>query len=191
MKKIILILFCFAFIACSNSKQQTPENVPCQEGINLMPMYGGVPKCEQQLASDKGFLATCDEQFASRQEAVMSYVETGWKYLHQKDFDTAMKRFNQAWLLDDKSPVVYYSFGYLLAKKGDFGDAASFYKKALDMNGEDQELLMPIADGYKNLYENSKDKKYKSKTIELLTKMIKSGHSKKEAEEMLKAIENI
>lgn len=86
----------------------------CPEGINLLPMYGNVQKCKEQLESDARFLENSDKEEPNRAKAAIMIMDNGWFYLHKGDYDTAMKRINQAWLLDSTNIVVYASFTVLL-----------------------------------------------------------------------------
>lgn len=103
----VSVLSLMAFCSCAN-------DVECQEGINLLPMYGRVKKCNKQLESDKSFLSLSDENEPDRAKAAIQMMDTGWYYLHQGDYDTAMKRLNQAWLLDSTNVAVYASFAVVL-----------------------------------------------------------------------------
>ena len=88
--------------------------VDCQEGINLLPMYGRVQKCKRQLDLDAEFLKESDKKEPNRAKAAIDMMDLGWYYLHQGDTNTAMKRINQAWLLDSTNIAVYASFVVIL-----------------------------------------------------------------------------
>ncbi|MDR0823569.1 MAG: hypothetical protein LBN74_00620 [Prevotella sp.] len=169
--KGLLIIGCICLFSCSGSKSQSLSNeVPCQEGINLLPMYGKVEKCPLQLKADSAFLAYCDQQFQSRTEAFDFHRETGWRYMNEGDLDTAMKRFNQAWLLDKDNPSVYCCFGWLLGKKNKNEEAVLFFEKAVSMKPADVEILKFAGLGYNELYKRSKNATYHKKALELLNK---------------------
>lgn len=144
-------------------------DVPCQEGINLLPMYGGVEKCAQQLKIDAEFLANCDKGYPSREVACEEHINMGWKYMEQKDYDTAMKRLNQAWLLNKKNPVVYSSFGWLLilTERYEYDEAAAFFDKSVEIAGVDDNVLMSIVFGFIELYKKTEDKKYCRRSVEV------------------------
>lgn len=77
-------------------------------------MYGKVQKCKGQLEADTKFLKASDSKEPNRVQAAIDMMDTGWYYLHQGDTDTAMKRMNQAWLLDSTNVAVYASFAVIL-----------------------------------------------------------------------------
>ncbi len=167
MKKYFIFLV-LLFLSLNMLAQPFRPDIPCQEGINLLPMYGNIEKCAQQLKADAEFLENIDREYSDRKTACVAQIELGWKYLHQGDYDTAMKRFNQAWLLDKKDPVVYSSFGWLLSKKGQYDEAAKFFEKSIEIGGGDDEVLTFTAAGYIDLYKKSNDKKYCKRAVELL-----------------------
>ena len=75
MKKILfLILLCQ--ISC---KGQTE----CPEGINLLPMYGEVEKCERQLELDNEFVLEASKKFKNRKEASEYFVSIKMTTIHQ------------------------------------------------------------------------------------------------------------
>lgn len=110
-RNLVLLSFYFlsgmVFYCCG-------QNVECKEGINLLPMYGKVQKCKRQLESDKEFLSLSDKEEPNRSKAAIKMMDAGWYYLHQGDYDTAMKRMNQAWLLDSTNVIIFASFAVIL-----------------------------------------------------------------------------
>ncbi|MBC7439910.1 MAG: hypothetical protein H7250_08000, partial [Flavobacterium sp.] len=54
MKKIL-----FLIIICQFSCKSQQD---CPEGINLLPMYGEVQKCEEQIKFDNEFIAESEKQ---------------------------------------------------------------------------------------------------------------------------------
>jgi len=99
------------------------DDVKCQEDINLLPMYGRVQKCKQQLEVDALFLKECDSSEPNRYKAAINVLETGWYYLHKGEYDKAMKRVNQAWLLDSTNIIIYASYIVILDLTNKVDDA--------------------------------------------------------------------
>jgi hypothetical protein len=69
LEQSLLVLYLFIFSCTSKEK--------CLEGINILPMYGGQTKCEDQRKDDNTFIFKCDAQFKSRQIAAKYYVGKG------------------------------------------------------------------------------------------------------------------
>jgi hypothetical protein len=71
------------------------------QSSNVLPKYGLQPKNEAQQAADRDFIAAVDEQYkGNRKGASKDIAERGWQFLRQGKAEDAMRRFNQAWLLD-------------------------------------------------------------------------------------------
>jgi tetratricopeptide (TPR) repeat protein len=69
--------------------------------MNELPMYGGQhnPTVETNKADSK------------------SAAELGWKYYYSGDLDTAMKRFNQAWMFDRGNADALWGFGSIMGQR--------------------------------------------------------------------------
>lgn len=129
----------------------------CPEGINLLPMYGQKEKCKEQLDSDKEFLTEIDKSFKSREEASKAYSTKGWDYFYQNDFETAMKRFNQAWLLDNKNYVAYWGFANIRGKQNQLEEAKDLFDIAKKFNPKDANFFISSSAAYGGLYNQKKD----------------------------------
>lgn len=69
--------------------------------INELPMYGGQhnPKVE------------------SNKKISQSAAKLGWKYYYSGDLDTAIKRFNQAWMFDRENVEALWGFGLIMGQR--------------------------------------------------------------------------
>ena len=141
----------------------------CPEGINKLPMYGRVKKCNDQLESDREFLKESDKQFDSRKEAAQFHVAKGWEYFYQNDFDTAMKRFNQAWLLDSLNANIYWGYGNILGLRDKkFKESLVYFEKSLTINPDNARVWESAATSYGQLFFETKDVDLLNKTIDYL-----------------------
>ncbi|KIA97216.1 MULTISPECIES: tetratricopeptide repeat protein [unclassified Flavobacterium] len=165
MKKVLFLIMLIQ-ISCQSQND-------CPQGINLLPMYGEVKKCEQQIQSDKEFLLQSEKQFKSREKAAELYVSKAWEYFYKDDNDTAMKRFNQAWLLDNTNPQVYWGFGNLLGKKNKFEESIKYLKKSIELDPNNAPVYECIATSYSQMFLKTKDIKYLNLAIESLKKAVK------------------
>jgi tetratricopeptide (TPR) repeat protein len=128
MKIHLLLSFVLVSVSCSRYSD-------CPEGINLLPMFGNLVKCPEQLEADKTFIATMDKDFdGDRKKAAEDRVARAWDFYHQRDEKTAMKRFNQAWLLDSTNADVYWGFGSLIGNQKNEEEALLMFKKSLRLN---------------------------------------------------------
>ena len=67
-------------------------------------------------ASNVVVLLESEKTFGDHKKASEYYVSKGWEYFYDNDDETSMKRFNQAWLLDNTNSQIYWGFGNLLGK---------------------------------------------------------------------------
>ena len=96
---------------------------------NLQPAYGGSVDKEERKAHDQ-FISTVIQAYGTKEKACEETLKRAWGHYQQQDYATAMKRFNQAWLLDQDKPEVHYGFSQVLKVWGYGKDAAAWEKKA-------------------------------------------------------------
>ncbi len=100
------------------------------EDISLLAKYGNKPKNETQLAADKKFLTESVKSAGSAEKAADILVTKGFEALHAADPQTAMRRFNQAWLLQPEKPEIAWGFGVASASLGRFEEGAGYLEDA-------------------------------------------------------------
>lgn len=98
-----------------------------------LPMYGrgdraGVPELK---AADDKLIAAAVRTFGSREKAAASWVAQGFVFYQQNDTVRAMRRFNQAWLLDPNNPEVYWGFAVVLHDAPRMCEAKAMIERAL------------------------------------------------------------
>lgn len=59
-------------------------------------------------------------------------VELGWKYFNKGDTDTALKRFNQALILDPDFAPAYFGIAYVYSVQNKFDLAIQNYRKSIE-----------------------------------------------------------
>jgi len=98
---------------------------PAKRADNTQPMYGGpgIVKTPFQLELDEKFIQQGIQGAGSREKACQDVIKWGWEKLNAGDSTTAMKRFNQAWLLDPSNPQVFKGFAAVLKKQGKTAEA--------------------------------------------------------------------
>ncbi|GAA4445457.1 hypothetical protein GCM10023188_48640 [Pontibacter saemangeumensis] len=154
MKKVLVAV---AFL-CATTLGFAQEQ-PAEQNIQVQPMFGGKQKTEAQQKKDEKFLTSCDKSFTNRQEASKFFVERGWEYLNEGQVDTAVYRFNLAWLLNPDNKDTYWAFGLVTSAKGEEQKAIEFYEKALAYEPKNSLLLSDIASSYLKVYNEGKKKK--------------------------------
>lgn len=116
------------------------------EGNSLLPKYGASPKSEAQKASDQKFIAEIDSHYqGDRKKAASDIAMRGWQILRQGDQATAMRRFNQAWLLDIKNGKALWGMASAWAMQGRSLGALALFLEAKQYVGDDVDFSADYA----------------------------------------------
>lgn len=128
----------FIFLSCGAASA---------ESFNLLPKYGPTPKNEAYKAADQQFLATIDEHYKSDRKRASNEIATrGWQALRQGLVDEAMRRFNQAWLLNNSNGVALWGMGAIQANKpGQLEEALKLFSEAAPFNAGDVDFSTDYA----------------------------------------------
>ena len=107
MKNKTVIILLVVGLASSLCRAERPENE--------LPMYGG--KHNPDVEQNKEFSA--------------SAAKLGWQYYYRGDLDTAIKRFNQAWMFDRESADAFWGFGLIMGRRSDKEDAEQNLRESI------------------------------------------------------------
>lgn len=155
MKRIILAaaaVLMSASLAFSQDQSAAPHP-------KVLPMFGQQPKTEAQQKADEKFLTSCDKSFTSRTEASNFFMDRGWDYFNEGQVDTAVYRFNLAWLLNPDNHNTYWAFGLVEYSKGNPQEAIVMYDRALKLQPNNSLILSDMGSAYLYQYTNDKKKK--------------------------------
>ncbi|MYN29742.1 hypothetical protein [Duganella levis] len=101
------------------------------QNINLEPKYGLVAKTEQQQAADQHFLDEVDRQTGGdRAKAAEQIALLGWSFVRKNAPQDAMRRFNQAWLLDHSNGLALWGMAVMESAKGKRPEALKLMTEA-------------------------------------------------------------
>ncbi|MCC8425933.1 M48 family metallopeptidase [Mucilaginibacter sp. UR6-11] len=174
MKSFLLLpalLISFSSFAQQFNYTQWKEEAKTE--INLIPEYGNVAKTKGQLAEDDTFIKLCLKEDGTYRKASEHMVQLGFKYLYQSDIKTAMRRFNQAWLLDHQNENVYWGFGAIYFSFNDYDEALKQLDKGLAINPNSSNILTDKATIYTGYFVIKHDKNDLNNAINLFTKSYK------------------
>jgi tetratricopeptide (TPR) repeat protein len=157
---IFCVMLCFVFTSCAHSQE-------CVDGINKLPLFGGVKKCKEQIEDDKQFINTCDKAM-SRKESSEHFIKRGWENVYAKKLDTAVMRFNQAWLLDSLNAAVYWGLADVLGMQGKFKASLSLFDRAVKLDPHNVKILQDASTSYGNVFFETKDIKFLDATVNVL-----------------------
>jgi hypothetical protein len=130
-----------AIAACS-----TPGPGPGGKRIDEVPMYGNMDRSQYPdlRAGDEKFIADVTAHYGSRENASIAWVEQGFRFYHQNQNGMAMRRFNQAWLLNPAYAETYTGFASVLFDEGKNCEAVSMLEKGFSV-GRFQDGYLPDA----------------------------------------------
>lgn len=148
--KHLLVLFVFLWFSAETLAQ-------CD---NLKPMFGdNCVRSAKQQKEDDAFRKTAIQQNGSADSASNVYLRSGWQFFANRDPEAAMKRLNQAWILNQENSAVYFAFGHLVryAFAKNAPESERYYKLGRDRNPKHQqepeslEVLLDALDKQNNL----------------------------------------
>lgn len=128
MIRFVLALFALLAWAAPVFAQSYPPNE--------RPMYGGVKQDDQKFIDS--VIASGYTRKAGAQEA----VSRGFQSFEKRDYGPAMRRFNQAWVLDPDYAETYRGFALvLIARDRKPAEAEAMFKKGADLPDPSAGLL--------------------------------------------------
>ena len=126
--KITILLILILLLNC------VPKKVP----LNEIPMYDGVNITEYQKKINDEFVDAIKKDINDKKsdlknlnEASDYFLNKGWDFFSKSDYSMAIKRFNQAWLLNNNNSDVYWGFGNYYGVNYKFDDSIKMLKKSL------------------------------------------------------------
>ncbi|MBT8108227.1 MAG: hypothetical protein KJP17_08335 [Gammaproteobacteria bacterium] len=123
----------FALLRLGGSSIETSRPGPAAEyAINELPMYGMREKTPAQRRADEKYIRQMTKGGRSREEAAQIAAKNAWNVFYSGDKRFAIKRFNQAWLLDPGNQLALWGFAVTCVDRGQIEDAARYYRLAID-----------------------------------------------------------
>ncbi|MBX0332094.1 hypothetical protein K3G39_02475 [Pontibacter sp. HSC-14F20] len=173
MKRIFLAA---ATILLSGSMAFAQEQQPASHP-KVLPMFGQIAKTDAEQKADEKFLTSCDKSFESRTEASNFFMDRGWEYLNEGQVDTAVYRFNLAWLLNPDNYNTYWAFGLVEQSKGNSREAIGMLDRALKYQPNNSLLLSDIGAAYLQQYTTDKKKKNLKQATAFLDRALKADQN--------------
>ena len=138
-------------------KEHIDNTKQLERRINNIPMYGQpeILRSEIQKKDDAAFIEQASRVYrGDRKAASKAYYMQGDKYFKERNHEDAMRKFNQAWLLDSDWYGPYAGFGYVAAAQCKFDDALKYYEKSrrwlINDKYEEAGLALNVAIAYHN-----------------------------------------
>ncbi|MBP9854455.1 MAG: hypothetical protein KBD53_06280 [Candidatus Omnitrophica bacterium] len=131
-KKILLLavamILAFGNSACASTNKNLTR-------IDEVPLYGGMDRQADKRfrEGDEKFIKSVSKKWGSREAAAKAWVDQGFAFYFRDDLGMAMRRFNQAWLLDPNNPEVYHGLASVLYDKDDVCGSMEMFEKGLTL----------------------------------------------------------
>lgn len=149
MVAVVLSACASPYVAITDTDTDTGNTV-----INLLPMYGypDIEKTGDQKKADQRFIDTVSRSTGSRKNASREFAGRGWYFIQQRDYDNAMRRLNQSWLLDSDFYLPHWGFAVVLNMQNKPAKAIPHFKKATSLlegtHSDKPRLLADMATAY-------------------------------------------
>ncbi|MFZ5565146.1 MAG: tetratricopeptide repeat protein [Thermodesulfobacteriota bacterium] len=120
----VLVFGAFLFSSCAT--------VPNDQRIDDIPMYGQpeMPRPEFLQKADEDLIKKAAKKFGSREAASDAWAKVADDYFQEGNYHYAMRRYNQAWLLDPQNYWPYWGFGQIMMVRKKYDKAIIYYEKA-------------------------------------------------------------
>ena len=142
----------------------------------LRPLFGGLSMAQATQLLGAARLNDVARSFASRAEASAFFARKGFEYLAENQPDTAVYRFNLAWLLNPQNADAYHGLAVLASASPATADAAlPLLSQALVLAPADASILADLGTAYLNRYALSKKKKDLSAAAGFLQRALTAG----------------
>lgn len=107
-----------------------------------IPMWEGVKKSERQLQADQDLIEAARQKTGGKLDAAARRgVQLAWQAIAEGDAEGAIRRLNQAWLINPKRGDIYWAFGVATAIRGDaFAKVDRYFGRAESIIGPEVRL---------------------------------------------------
>jgi Flp pilus assembly protein TadD len=108
-------------------------------------MYGNVETPQSVKLAHEQLIREAAATFGSREAASDAFARRAWQLYKQDDLATAMRRFNEAWLLNPHNPQAYWGFGAILHDQGKVHEALAMLSRASELDPSNPRLMADLA----------------------------------------------
>jgi hypothetical protein len=111
--------------------------------IDQVPMYGAMDRSRipSLKKGDENLIKNGIKGFGTREKAADAWFSVGWNFYRSDDLQNAMRRFNQAWLLNPHDPKPFWGFAMVLHDRGKAIEAEKHVAKAFALGLRDATFL--------------------------------------------------
>ncbi|MCB2378420.1 hypothetical protein LGH70_12545 [Hymenobacter sp. BT635] len=165
MKKYLLLLACGFILGAAPAQAQRKTKVKVKSDAagttanRQLPLFGGLSVEAAQQVMGAAFLTSIDKSFPSRAEASKFFANKGYEYITENKPDTALYRFNLAWLLDPKNADAYRGLGIVASRNETPDESISLLTQGLVLAPSNSLMLVDLGTSYLIRHQQTKKKK--------------------------------
>lgn len=139
---------CLLLLALSLLIFRVNSAVAQSDSSEKLPMYGqpGIARPENLKKVDEDFVRDATFKFGNRQAASRGLAEQGWTSVRRGALDVAMRRFNEAWLLNPKNYQAFWGFGAVLSEQGKLAEAIDQLEAARELVDDPTQRVALLSD---------------------------------------------
>lgn len=137
------LAFYLVFLLCFSEAALAQAPAPAAD--NTLPLYGGLPFNDRQLEANREFIEEATRGAGTREKAAEAACQKGRGYLLKADLTTAIKRYNQAWLLNTEASCAYQGLGVAAVRQGKFSQGVTLLERARALASANCEILVDLA----------------------------------------------
>ncbi|WP_197076806.1 tetratricopeptide repeat protein [Hymenobacter terrenus] len=134
----------------------------------LQPLFGGLTPAQATQVIGEAQLKAIVASFASAAEASSFFATKGFDYLRENKPDTAVYRFNLAWLLNPQNAEAYRGLGVVASAQPTADASISLLAKGLTLAPSNVQLMSDLGASHLIRYGQTKKKKDLTTGLELL-----------------------
>ncbi len=125
------------------------DQMQINQASEKQPMYGSAVHSEVP-ASDPNDLLIREavKSAGSREAASQEFLRVGWARYNAGDLNAAMRRFNQAWLLDSLNADVFWAFGSVSLAEKDLDESIAMFDRAIALDSHHAKAICGLGAVY-------------------------------------------
>jgi Flp pilus assembly protein TadD len=111
-----------------------------------LPMFGqpAVKRPDDMKKADELFIKNAVTKYGDRVAASDAAVAQGWSSVRAGKPATAMRHFNEGWLLSSTNPGVFWGFGAILSQQGKLAEAIEQLETARELLRDDAMQMVQL-----------------------------------------------
>jgi len=139
---VLVLMILAAGVARADDDDDVPP-WPDDHPRNELPMFGEGRFPEALQEANRELVRTAYKTSNSLTASSNLAMDRGWEAVSEGDLSLAIRRFNQAWLLDRRNGATYWGFGVILYKRdGDLPGAIKMMKRARRLQPGNPHMLV-------------------------------------------------